>query len=65
MLKVFALTSSSGKMTIQIPPYMSLDHDKESRKATLNIVDREVRKQREMWGASASTSSLANFIAKY
>ena len=52
-------------MTIQIPPYMSLDHDKESRKATLNILDREVRKQREMWGASASTSNLAYFIVKY
>ena len=39
-----------GKMTVQLPPYMSLSHDKEKRKATLSILDREQRKQREMWG---------------
>ena len=58
MPKVFALTLSLGKMTIQIPPYMSLDHDKETRKATLNILDREERKQREMWGTSAQLQIL-------
>lgn len=52
--KASSLTRSSGKMTIQIPPYMSLDHDKETRKATLKILDREERKQREMWGVCAS-----------
>ena len=49
-------------MTVQIPPYMSLDHDKETRKATLNILDREERKQREMWGMSASTLNLTNLV---
>ena len=44
------LTLSEGKMTVQLPPYMSLDHNKETRKATLSILDREERKQREMWG---------------
>ena len=63
--KLFPLTLSSGKMTIQIPPYMSLDHDKETRKATLKILDREERKQREMWGMFASDSPPTNLIGKY
>ena len=40
----------AGKMTMQLPPYMALDLDRETRKATLRILDREERKQREMWG---------------
>ncbi len=63
--KLFSLTLSSGKMTVQIPPYMSLDHDKETRKAILSILNREERKQREMWGMSASTLTIANSVGKY
>lgn len=37
-------------MSVQLPPYMSLEHNKETRKATLSVLDREERKQREMWG---------------
>ena len=37
-------------MSVQLPPYMSLDHNQETRKASLNILDRDERKQREMWG---------------
>ena len=40
----------AGKMSLQLPPYMSLENDKETRKASLSILDREERKQREMWG---------------
>ncbi|KAK0515135.1 hypothetical protein JMJ35_002514 [Cladonia borealis] len=50
--KIVEVKGPLGKMTVQIPPYMSLDHDKETRKATLNILDREERKQREMWGTT-------------
>ncbi|KAK4696889.1 large subunit ribosomal protein L6, partial [Lecanoromycetidae sp. Uapishka_2] len=39
-------------MTVQLPPYMTLEHNKETRKASLSILDREVRKQREMWGTT-------------
>ncbi|MCJ1253460.1 hypothetical protein MMC24_001272 [Lignoscripta atroalba] len=42
----------AGKMTMQLPPYMALDLDRETRKATLRILDREERKQREMWGTT-------------
>lgn len=52
----------TGKMSVQLPPYMSLDHDKETRKASLSILDREQRKQREMWGMSAFTISLCRSL---
>lgn len=48
----------TGKMTVQLPPYMSINHNKETRKASLSILDREERKQREMWGVSTRLSSL-------
>ena len=37
-------------MSVKLPPYMSLDHNAKTRKASLSILDREQRKQREMWG---------------
>lgn len=42
----------AGKIPLQIPPYMSLEYDKETGKASLSILDRKNRKQREMWGMS-------------
>ena len=65
MPKTFLADLSSGKMTVQIPPYMSLDHNKETRKAILSILNREERKQREMWGMSPSTLTLANLVGEY
>lgn len=46
----FMLNMMAGKMAIQIPSYMDLDHDHEARKARLKVLDPEERKQREMWG---------------
>lgn len=43
-------------MSVQLPPYMSIQHNKDTRKVTLSILDREQRKQREMWGMSTSTT---------
>ena len=57
------LTCVAGKMTLQLPPYMSLDHDKETRKASLSILDREERKQREMWGMSPLETPLMSPFA--
>ena len=57
--KYKALTSTTGKMTLSIPPYMTLDHDQESRKATLSIHDRTVRRQREMWGTHSMSVDMA------
>ena len=52
----------AGKMSVQLPPYMSLDHDKDTRKASLSILDREERKQREMWGMSAPAMLVMSLI---
>ena len=35
---------------MQIPKYMDLDHDRETRKAVLKVLDPKEREQREMWG---------------
>lgn len=37
-------------MTVDLPPYMTLTQNEQTRKATLKIEDRQERKQREMWG---------------
>ncbi|CAD6563593.1 MAG: hypothetical protein ASARMPRED_000080 [Alectoria sarmentosa] len=50
--KIVEIVGPLGKMSVQLPPYMSLDHDKDTRKASLSILDREERKQREMWGTT-------------
>jgi hypothetical protein len=42
-----------------IPPFVKLEHDAAARKAYVTVKDREVKKQREMWGmrfTMASTS---------
>jgi large subunit ribosomal protein L6 len=33
-----------------IPPFVKLEHDEAARKAYVTVEDREVKKQREMWG---------------
>jgi large subunit ribosomal protein L6 len=33
-----------------IPPFVKLEHDAAARKAYVTVEDREVKKQREMWG---------------
>lgn len=41
-----------GKMNLSIPAYMSIQPDEAKRSHTLNILDEDDRKQREMWGES-------------
>jgi large subunit ribosomal protein L6 len=41
---------SEGKMSMTIPPFVNLEHDEGARKAYVTVEDREVKKQREMWG---------------
>jgi len=41
-----------GKLSYTIPPYVTIDHDAATRKATVSIEDRLVKKQREMWGTT-------------
>ena len=39
-------------MQYEVPPYVQIEHDAETRTATLSVVDKEQRDQREMWGES-------------
>lgn len=39
-----------GKLSLSIPEFVNLEHDKVLRQATVSIGDRKERKQREMWG---------------
>lgn len=46
-----SLLPPTGKISLQIPSFIKINYDGEARKATLEIQDRKIRKQREMWGA--------------
>jgi large subunit ribosomal protein L6 len=39
-----------------IPPFVKLEHDEAARKAYVSVEDREVKKQREMWGTAYALS---------
>jgi large subunit ribosomal protein L6 len=40
-------------MSMTIPPFVKLEHDEATRKAYVTVDDREVKKQREMWGMTS------------
>jgi large subunit ribosomal protein L6 len=40
----------AGKLSMTIPPFVNIQHDVEARKAYVSVEDKEVKKQREMWG---------------
>jgi large subunit ribosomal protein L6 len=39
-----------GKMSMTIPNFINLEHDEANRKAFVSVEDKEIKKQREMWG---------------
>ncbi|PMD18737.1 ribosomal protein-like protein L6 [Hyaloscypha hepaticicola] len=41
-----------GKISMTIPSFVKLEHDDATRKAYVTVEDREVKKQREMWGTT-------------
>jgi large subunit ribosomal protein L6 len=45
---------SLGKMSMTIPPFVKLEYDEAARKAYVSVEDREVKKQREMWGMKSA-----------
>ncbi|MCJ1443040.1 MAG: hypothetical protein MMC23_003537 [Stictis urceolatum] len=51
-VQVLEVEGPSGKMSVEVPSYMTFSQDVDSRKATLSIDDKSVRKQREMWGTT-------------
>lgn len=43
-----------GKLDLNVPPFVQMDYDREARRLVLSIENREEKKQKEMWGASAT-----------
>ncbi|KAI4198490.1 MAG: hypothetical protein LQ346_002765 [Caloplaca aetnensis] len=52
--KTIEIEGPLGKASVQLPPFVSYGLDEATRKATLNILDRKSRDQREMWGTTRS-----------
>ncbi|KAI0026166.1 ribosomal protein L6 [Xylariomycetidae sp. FL0641] len=50
--RTVTVTGPLGKIDLDIPSYLSIVRDDESRRAVLSIEDREVKQQREMWGTT-------------
>lgn len=47
---VAEITGPRGKMSVTIPPYMSIFGNEESRTQTLSVLDEKDKRQRTMWG---------------
>lgn len=47
---IVEISGPLGTMKMNIPAYMSIEANEESRTRTLSIQDANDRKQREMWG---------------
>jgi large subunit ribosomal protein L6 len=50
-------------MTMTIPKFVILEHDTASRKAIVSVEDKEVKKQREMWGMFSSKREYLNALS--
>lgn len=50
--------NSTGKLDLNVPPFLTLDHDPAARRLVLNIEDNEQKQQMAMWG-TISTALLA------
>ena len=45
-----------GKLSVEIPPFMSIASNEESRTRSLSILDANDKKQKAMWGESHALS---------
>lgn len=52
--RLLSLTVYAGRMSMQLPPFMDIEHNVAARKALLKVQDPEIRRQREMWGVQTS-----------
>ncbi|EGY20444.1 hypothetical protein VD0002_g767 [Verticillium dahliae] len=50
--RTVSVSGPLGKLDLEIPPFLKIDHDTEARKATLTIEDDTVKEQKEMWGTT-------------
>ncbi|ORY61386.1 ribosomal protein L6 [Pseudomassariella vexata] len=50
--RTLTISGPLGKLELEIPPYLTINHDETTRKALLSIEDRNQKKQMEMWGTT-------------
>lgn len=48
--RTVTVTGPLGKLDLEIPPFLTIDHDEASKRAILSIENRDIKKQMEMWG---------------
>jgi hypothetical protein len=49
---------------MEIPPFIQVEHDEAARKAIVSVQDKEVRKQREMWGECALLNATLDLLLR-
>ncbi|KAI4269881.1 MAG: hypothetical protein LQ337_007024 [Flavoplaca oasis] len=52
--KIVEVEGPLGKASVTLPPFVSYNIDDAAKKATLSILDKKSRDQREMWGTTRS-----------
>ncbi|KAI1387238.1 ribosomal protein L6 [Hypoxylon trugodes] len=50
--RTLTISGPLGKLDLEIPPYLTINHDEVERKALLSIEDTKVKQQMEMWGTT-------------
>ncbi|KAI0887850.1 ribosomal protein L6 [Annulohypoxylon maeteangense] len=50
--RTITITGPLGKLDLEIPPYIHINHDEALRRAVLTIEDTEAKQQKEMWGTT-------------
>ncbi|KAM7192904.1 54S ribosomal protein L6 [Rhypophila sp. PSN 637] len=48
--RTITVTGPLGTLNLDIPDFIKIDHDETARRATLSVVDPNLKQQREMWG---------------
>ncbi|KAL8822150.1 MAG: hypothetical protein Q9191_007110 [Dirinaria sp. TL-2023a] len=49
--RVLEIEGPLGKLSLEMAPYLTFEHDESTRKASISVQDRNERQQRAMWGA--------------
>ena len=49
------LTRCAGQMTLNLPPYLIVDHNEKTKKANVSVKDPKQDHQRAMWGEQISS----------
>ncbi|KAI1402786.1 ribosomal protein L6 [Hypoxylon fuscum] len=50
--RTVTVTGPLGKLDLEIPPFLTINHDETARRALLSIENNEIKQQMEMWGTT-------------